>query len=217
MKKTIILVVLMAVSFTLSAQRKQTLRSSFAEKDDYVEYRKNEISFQYGAPSIMEVSAILSDRPVYNNGKSFSIGNPVFTGTFGLNYNYYYRRNITFGAYLGFGGMVLDYIGENGKKVMSGSVLSFTPLLSAHWIFYKEGIYELSSAVYAGASMSSENIDEYDSSAYHGFEPEMGSFKVNFAYHLTVLKARFGGNVGGFVELGFGYRGIFNAGFSVKI
>ena len=40
--------------------------------------------------------------------------------------------------------------------------------------------------------------------------------KWRFAYHLSPLRVRWGSNFGVFADLGFGYKGVANAGISVR-
>ena len=50
--------------------------------------------------------------------------------------------------------------------------------------------------------------------ARSGIEP---NDRLHFSYHITAIKFRYGDMLGGFAELGFGYRGLVNLGLSIKI
>ena len=70
---------------------------------------------------------------------------------------------------------------------------------------------ECSGALYLGASWQDESMVDV---ARSGIEP---NDRLHFSYHITAIKFRYGDMLGGFAELGFGYRGLVNLGLSIKI
>lgn len=205
----------MIAPLTAEAQSKE-LRNSGYSKEDYLTYRKHDIYIQYGTPSIAELAPAMSDRTIENNGMDFDHKNHWYSGIAAAGYNYYFRHNITFGGYFSAQASGMSMYDERGRFVYDNNVTTFTVLANAHWIFFRRGATELSMGLHIGVSYMDESVSDFDPSVIRDFKPE-NSQSIRAAYHLTALKARFGGNVGGFVELGFGYRGILNAGLSVKI
>ncbi len=49
-----------------------------------------------------------------------------------------------------------------------------------------------------------------------GSETSTGSI-IAFAWQINAIGMRFGNNIGGFIELGYGYKGIINAGLSIQL
>ncbi len=212
MKKIIILTLLFAFAMgELYAQPAKRKRNDY---DEYMEYPKNEIYVQYGSPSIFDFSYFMSDKKVTNNGNTFTSDNRHFYGIAGAGYNRYITPYFNAGAYIGFSTSDMDVMNDTGNKLFRSSLYDYTVMASGHWIFFKEGATELSAGLYIGATYLDETISGYNGTDKSFTPVESDRFRV--AYHLTAIKARFGGNIGGFVELGFGYRGLVNAGLSVR-
>lgn len=194
----------------------QNHKGRFPEKDDYLSYSRNEFYLQYGTPNIIESGEAIADRNITNGGHTFNPENYWFSGTPAIGYNRYVRHNISFGLYAGmaWGGMTM--YSESGQAVYSCTTRSVNFMASGTYVYYRYGITELSGSIYLGISHVSQTPGKADQNVMPGFIPEKGG-RTSISYHLTALKARFGETFGGFVELGFGYRGILNAGISLKI
>ena len=82
------------------------------------------------------------------------------------------------------------------------------------WTYFRSGIWDISCGVSAGLIYKDEAITSLDNNnKYIPTERD----QLKFAYNITVAKIRVGsGVIGGFAELGFGYKGIANAGLSIK-
>ena len=209
MKKTAIITLatmMLAAGFNqLSAQRVR----------DYEYFPRNEIYVQYGIPSVIEITSVLNRQKFENNnivGKGQKLR---MTGAAGFGYNFSLNQNVSIGLFGGISSVGSDMIKQDDSKdvLFSTDITSYLGMLSAHWLFLQDGPLEVSSGVYLGADYSSKEISNIASG--FGGAPK-NSTSTTFAYHLTALKVRYGETFAVFGELGFGHRGIFSAGISLK-
>ena len=214
-----LLVMLFVSSLPLAAQ---TVRvKGYAEPAEYeLDYPKSEIYIQYGAPSIVEITSKLTNDDFDRNYASkYKGSNYKYTGVGAIGYNYYIGPYFSFGAYLGISKAQMSVREiKTDRIVYHNHVTSYTGMLAAHWTFYREGIWELSAGLSMGVCRKDED-QSHLSATSEGGAPQMLPHEKDqwtFAYNLTACKARIGGTIGGFLELGFGYKGLVNAGLSVK-
>ena len=82
------------------------------------------------------------------------------------------------------------------------------------WTYYRNGIWDISCGVSGGFAHKDENISVYNS---NDKSVPTEDDNIVLAYNFTVLKVRVGGGIiGGFAEFGFGYKGVANAGLSIR-
>ena len=193
-------------------------RPSDIDWDDeyYIDYNKHHISVQYGTANLVEIVNLFNVRPLNNGGLQFTPGHHWFSGTLGIAYENYLKPKFSLGIYLGVATSGVDMMDSSRKTVFENFIVSYTAMLDAHYIYYREGITELSSGLYLGVTYSDANAINYNP-AYNGSFTPQDSGRALFTYHLTAIRARFGGNIGGFIELGLGYRGILQAGLSIRL
>ncbi len=178
----------------------------------------HEVYIQYGAPSLVELTTTLTSK-INDEFIAGESKNHVFTGIPAVGYNYFFNRNFSVGADLGYGRAQAEiWISSlEGQPVQWEAPLCTSMIdcymfhLSASYIYWEGVSMELSGSVYVGLNYMDETII---TSHLDLVEPDD---RLNFSYHLTALKFRYGEAIGGFVELGFGYRGIVNLGLSIKI
>lgn len=72
---------------------------------------------------------------------------------------------------------------------------------------------QLYSGVGIGYSIGNETLT---ASVGSGKQSSSGSIN-RFAWQINVIGMRLGNNIGGFIELGYGYKGIINAGLSIQL
>ena len=187
-------------------QQKTDLDSIKIRKYDYIAYQKSEIYIQYGAPSIIELTG-KPEKVGSANGSSAQDDNYKYkyTGIAALGYNFYINPYVGIGAYFG--------IGEAQRSgSYSNKIRSYTGLLGASWTYYREGIWEVSSGVWLGLSYKDEHIFDIKT-----VDKPKEKDQMLIAYNLTACRVRVGsGTVGGFAELGFGYKGVASVGLSIK-
>ena len=193
----------------------QSTRDKYQDDFDYIEYLKNDIYIQYGTPTVVELTPMLQDNEfVSADGKhNFNANNYWYSGVAAVGYNRFLNPYVYMGAYFGVNSAGMSYSETKSEKIAyESTVVSYTALVSGSWLFYRSGVTELSAGLYLGISYK----DETHKNILSDFKP-IEKDQIKFAYHITAFKARFGNRFGGFVELGFGYRGIINAGLSIKI
>lgn len=185
--------------------------------DSYISYLKNEIYIQYGSPSIVEMTNKLGND-TYNGPditRRFKGTGSSYTGIAAVGYNRYLNPYFCIGAYIGTGeSQIKAEDTESGKIVFSSKVRNITGMANFGWTYYRNGIWDLSCGVSAGIAHKDENISTVGSNDRQIPSEEE---KIVFAYNFTVLKIRIGGGIlGGFAEFGFGYKGVANAGLSIR-
>lgn len=211
MKRTVTILILSLAAFTT------TLWGQGYDDNTYISYLKNEVFVQYGSPSIVEMTSKLGND-TYNGPtitRRFKGTGSSYTGTAAVGYNRYLNPYFCIGAYLGTGeSQIKAKDTESGKIVFSSKVRNITGMANFGWTYYRNGIWDLSCGVSAGIAQKDENISVYNSNDKSVPSEED---TIVFAYNFTVLKIRIGGGIiGGFAEFGFGYKGVANAGLSIR-
>ena len=192
-------------------------QTGLQEGEIYIAYLKNEIYLQYGAPSIVELTNKLGNdtyvSPQYT--KKFKGAGASYTGIGAVGYNRYLNPYFCIGGYLGVSEAdVKAKDTETEKIVYTNNVRSITGMVNFGWTYFRSGIWDISCGVSAGIAHKDESISKIDKNNQSVPQEED---RLAFAYNFTVAKVRVGGGiVGGFAELGFGYKGIANAGLSIR-
>ncbi len=88
-----------------------------------------------------------------------------------------------------------------------------TVAFECHYRYQNLNKIQLYSGIGIGYSIGTETLTPPT-----GSEKPSGSGNINrFAYQLSIIGVRMGNNIGGFIELGYGYKGIVNAGLSIQL
>lgn len=196
--------------------------TSYAQKNrvrDVEYFPRNEVYIQYGTPSVMELSTLLSPdfHSELTNGEA---RNQKFSGIAGVGYSFFVHPRVSIGLDFGYGygsaDMYMTETSETGpagdpRYVCRATVMSYSGHLSGTFTYWQQGPMECSGALYLGVSYMDESVVNAESD---GLIP---NDHLNFSFHITAVKFRYGDMVGGFAELGFGYRGLVNVGLSIKI
>lgn len=217
MKKLVLITVglLLATPSFITAQSKKPIKHR--EDYSYIDYKKSEIYIQYGAPTILEITDKL-DNTTYNKGTishKYKETGHKYTGVAGVGYNFYLNPYVSLGAYMGISEADKEMADElTDKYTYKSHIRNYTGMVGINWTYFRSGIWEAS----CGASLGIAYLDETQAlvDPKHNEIPfEDDSY--NFAYNLTATRVRVGGGVlGGFMEVGFGYKGLVNAGVSVR-
>lgn len=193
-----------------------SLMNAKEKKDDiYIEYPKNEIYLQLGTPSIVEITNKLGTDTFKSSHltKEYESIGGSYSGIAACGYNRYLNPYFYMGAYLGF-----SKSGSNAKDankiIYSNDMSCVTGMVNFGWTYFRSGIWDISFGVSAGLIYKDETITTIDkTNQYIPVEED----QLKFAFNITAAKIRIGsGVVGGFAEFGFGYKGIANAGISLK-
>lgn len=185
-----------------------------------VEYfPRSEFYLQYGTPSVMELTTILSPdfHDEVTNGQT---RNHKFSGIAGVGYNFYVHPLASIGVDFGYGygstDMYMSEVNESGhagapEYVCKAVVMGYSVHVSGSYTYWQRGPMECSGALYLGVTYMDESVTDAVS------DELVPNDHLNFSFHITAVKFRYGDMVGGFAELGFGYRGLVNVGLSIKI
>jgi len=212
----------LAVIVVITAFFSQTTSARKYQERDFDYYPRHEMYIQYGTPSAIEfmgkTRSVVND-PDPNYPRVCDSRSHKYSGVAGIGYNFSVTPHLSFGLHGGFSWSQTDVYTteENGKPVKEyltyvSSIKNWTAMASCNFAWWQEGSMELSSSLYLGASFIDETLTE---NKYPAWDKE--DDRVMLAYHVSAAKFRFGETVGGFVELGYGYRGILNVGLSIKL
>ena len=196
--------------------------AAFAQKNmvrDVDYFPRSEIYLQYGTPSLMELTTILSPNfhDEVTNGET---RNHKFSGIAAIGYNFFVHPRVSIGLDFGYGygsaDMYISDVDEFGPAgepefMCKAVVMNYSCHLSGAFTYWQQGPMECSGALYLGVNYMDESVRNAVSDE---LEP---NDHLNFSFHITAVKFRYGDMVGGFAELGFGYRGLLNVGLSIKI
>ena len=196
--------------------------AAFAQKNmvrDVDYFPRSEIYLQYGTPSLMELTTILSPNfhDEVTNGET---RNHKFSGIAAIGYNFFVHPRVSIGLDFGYGygssDMYISDVDEFGpagdpQYMCKAVVMNYSCHLSGAFTYWQQGPMECSGALYLGVNYMDESVRNAVSDE---LEP---NDHLNFSVHITAVKFRYGDMVGGFAELGFGYRGLLNVGLSIKI
>ena len=196
--------------------------AAFAQKNmvrDVDYFPRSEIYLQYGTPSLMELTTILSPNfhDEVTNGET---RNQKFSGIAAIGYNFFVHPRVSIGLDFGYGygssDMYISDVDEFGpagepQYICKAVVMNYSCHLSGAFTYWQQGPMECSGALYLGVNYMDESVRDAVSDE---LEP---NDHLNFSFHITAVKFRYGDMIGGFAELGFGYRGLVNVGLSIKI
>lgn len=203
------LLALVAITNNLMAQR--------YDEEIYIAYLKNEFYIQYGFPSIVELTDKLENDTYTTpqHSKKYKGVDTRYSGIAAAGYNRYINPYFCIGGYFGVSeASIKAQDTESGIIVFTNDIRSYTGMANIGWTYYRNGIWEISCGAALGLTYKDEHQSRVEKS--NALIPDEDDH-IAFAYNLTAMRVRIGGGVvGGFAELGFGYKGVFNAGVSIK-
>ncbi len=211
--KSLSFFILLSVAASLTATA-QTHTEAY-DPYDYITYTHHEFFIQYGAPTFQELSTqIRKETLAAKDGNLYVPAGFVYTGVAALGYKYYTSPYMSIGGYLGISAAMMEMAKLNTSiPVFKSSVMSITGLVTVNWIYYRAGLWEISA--HAGAGLT-RWMDQQVMVSQTPPDISQDSARWRFAYHLSPFHVRWGGTLGIFADLGWGYKGVANAGLSVK-
>jgi len=182
---------------------------SYSQVKHNESYLKNEIYGSYGAASAQEIASY------FNNMLTFPISffllssesrNPVGPVMFG--YRRYLNKQLSIGITGSYTAYKTDYhYTLNDSLIGTTDDKFYTVMVRGDYSFVHSDYFQM----YSGGAVGLTNFkSNYADSTSKSVSTSHLAFQVN------VLGVRVGKNFGAFLELGFGYNGIFNGGISYK-
>ncbi|MCD6597810.1 MAG: outer membrane beta-barrel protein, partial [Bacteroidales bacterium] len=194
MKKLIILLILSGMLQT----------STFAQN------KRHEIVAGYGMASHQTFKEITVNLAV----TIFTVGNvnTVYqsgSGTFYLGYRYHLSKHFSMGIDAAYQS-ILEEVRNSDERVGNLKRKYITASALTNISYINRPAFQLYSTISAGYIQGKGNytpVEGEEESMTDGF----------FGFQVNPVGIRFGRTVGGFVELGYGYKGVLNFGLSVKL
>ena len=168
----------------------------------------NEIYVGYGLLNSVSIIAPIFDigATVLTGGYFVNPGEYKFATPF-LGYRHWFGKHFSFGGVLAFDKNTVQIRTQtNGPDggVFEERTRNYTTLAAEVGLYY---VNSPGFQLYSSAGFGTTVVYVPKSQISTRIWPNM---------HLNLLGMRFGGRVGGFLEFGFGYKGIINAGLSVQ-
>jgi hypothetical protein len=129
-------------------------------------------------------------------------------GALYLTYEYAIANGLMLGATFVYESVTEDiFIGENPSGEVSHN--HFTTGLEANYHYISGELFQMYSGVGVGYTTQSDKYDGSESNVEDGSDSY-------FNFQINALGFRYGSNFGIFAEVGFGYKGLLNAGLSYQ-
>lgn len=173
-----------------------------------------ELTLGYGVASVNSIVDVLTNDfllPAFT-GCSYKTKNHTYSGASYINYSYAIKDNFLIGAEGVYERISKDiYSGstKDGRQVDN----SFTLAANAKYSYISNPKFRMYSGLAAGYNTIQANFDPAKGSTSKATKGNKGAF----GYHLTAFGFRYGKKAAVVAELGFGYKGIINIGFSYQL
>lgn len=195
--KIITVILLMGIIYPISAQEKGISEV----KAGYGYFTSTQTIYDFGE---MFQFVFSFDNESYENEKS--------TGAIYFGYNYAVSDRFTIGGVFAYEQINADTKSGNDKVGKMKSTFYTVAIESCYHYFLKEN-FSMYSGLGLGYSFGNTNFVPSSSSIEKPFKNNANT--PNF--HITGFGVKFGKKFGGFAEVGFGYKGLINAGISLKL
>ncbi len=184
-----------------------TATAAFAKGSDS-DFKKNELRGGVGFLSSNELISTYSDLLSTSlTGGNYSVSNEKTPGNFTLAYRYGLNKRLSLGSTFAYSLLKSD-VNFNGSKTgtSTNNYFTFAPEVEYKYLYTKN--FRLYGFAGAGLTLNRQEVKEYGkvSTDYNPF----------FNFQVTPLGVQLGNKFGLYVEAGFGYNGIINAGLFAK-
>lgn len=173
--------------------------------------QKNEINVSYGLVSTNSFSEIFAESILEGfTGGLHSFKNFKSSGSINLDYYRAISKNLKVGGALVYEQVSRDsYFDKKFNGKTETNYISVMPQIK--FLYIAKPAFELYSGLAAGASLRYEEYNSTDQGVKSQKESD-----IFFAFQANLLGIRVGKKLAGFAELGFGNKGILNAGISYR-
>jgi len=177
-------------------------------------YLRNDIMISYGIPStdmFMDIKSSMLDD-IFQDSR-YVRDNYGGSGIASITYRRVSRSEMFFwGASASYNTTKgeIYYLGNHEGELKRSFI---TVAIEGHYRYQNMKKVQLYSGIGIGYSLGNETLTP---PAETGNPATSGSIN-RIAYQINAIGIRIGNNIGGFLELGYGYKGIVNVGFSVQL
>ena len=181
-----------------------------------VKAQKNEVRISYGVLTSSELIQFLGEDFLATalTGGLYSPSNYRSSGAIGVDYYYKLSKRWSIGANFTFEELKKDVSYDKNRTVAGNSKNNyFTFMPQTRFSYLNNNGIELYSGLSLGASLRAEKFTPSKNETT--LEGEDSS-QLFLAFQANLLGIRVGKKLGGFAELGFGNKGVINAGVSYK-
>ena len=162
-----------------------------------------EVSLSYGEYSATELFNGNSNNYVTSSDETSN------TGSIFASYHYYLSNRFAIGMTLGGQSLSYNVYGDNNNYQYLQRINLFTTGFEAKYVIGDFKYFQYYGLVGVAATYRTEDYTNVVNGPYLEIVPNTG---VKFNMQVTPIGLRFGKNIGGFLELGLGYKGLFNTG-----
>jgi len=186
------------------------LRSSAQDND----VLRDEIRICYGILPASQVSVSFFDALFLPSAKTDKYDSLITNtnsqyGVISVQYGHQFGKVVHLGAALTFNPVATKYLyKKGGMENDTWLCFSFMPRLD--FCYFNRNIFTIYSSVAAGVSFLYCHAD-------YNNRPDETFNTFWWAYQFTAMGIRIGKDIGGFVEIGYGYQGVINLGLSAKL
>lgn len=199
--KKIVLMLTIILGFGLTVNAQKDLNISNSKKHEF------NIFYGMGGPNPGTISDIFVSA-ISNGIQGYPYGETSSFGMVGMGYRYKINR-IKVGLDLGFSAAKEELFKKKGDKTpaLRNNIYRLLVIPTGEFTYYKNNLLSLYGSVGAGALFSRK-----DNNAIKNYKP---ATKTEFAYQINPIGLKIGnGTIGGFIEAGFGYKGLAAAGIN---
>jgi hypothetical protein len=168
---------------------------------------KNEIALSYGVVSSDDIAFIFSD--IITSIVGYSNENIRSSGIINLSYRNVVRDRWLLGATVSYEKTQSDAFVMN-SQIGTEKDTYYTVGLEAHYQYVHNPSFQMYSGFGAAYTLAQAEVNRTDGN------PNTSNKMYHFNFQVNLLGFRIGKAVGFFTELGFGYRGVVNAGLSAR-
>jgi len=172
--------------------------------------RPNQFSAGYGVITIDEELAIIESviSSVITVG-NYNLENQQMSGAFVFTYNYALSKIVHLGGAFVYENITEDVMVSKEKKGEFKRDF-YTIAAEGRFSYLNASFFQMYSGVGAGVTFNTDKFISTDGS-------ENSDSQTHFNFQINLLGLRVGNAFGAYAELGYGYKGIVNAGISVRL
>ncbi len=199
--KRLLFVIFFAVNifFSLSAQNEQE------------DFNRNQWKIGVGLANTNDIVSAISDVLLVGfSGGIATTENKTFSGSYYLGYKYAFSKRLSLGGTFVYNKNSFDLMAE-GDKVGHYKNNYYTIAPELDFTYLNMSVLSLYGSVGAGITLNNQTYIK------DGTNNKEKASAAHFNFQFSPIGLKIGHNAGGFLEAGFGYKGIINLGFFANL